>query len=101
MIQMQIHNLVNEISHVQKLAKLSYTQYEIAQAVYDRESTRYAEGKIDLNFLIQALNQVDSAQAKIIAYFVQEQQLLLELNRMTDKLVVKMDSSEFLEKIKF
>ncbi|MBN2650758.1 MAG: TolC family protein [Spirochaetales bacterium] len=101
LLEAQIRNLVNDIKNIRQLTELSYTQYEIAQAVYQRESTRYSDGKIDLNFLIQALNQVDSAQAKIVAYYVQEKQLLLELHRLADLLVVKMDNQKFLEEILF
>ncbi|MBN1585929.1 MAG: TolC family protein [Candidatus Omnitrophica bacterium] len=83
----QIRNLRLEIDRERELAAIANEKIALSRSVLEDESENYTYGKVTLNDYIQAVNGLDTNRFNLVLHQVRLQELILEWQRLTDRLV--------------
>jgi len=86
-LQVNLKNLYLQIQREKKLIDISLQKIKLADAILKDESENYSFGKVSLNDYINAVNTADENHFSHTAHSVQLNKLLVEWQRLTDKLV--------------
>lgn len=84
-----LKNLYLQIQREQKLIRISQEKIKLADAILKDETENYSYGKVSLNDYITAVNTADENRFSNTAHSVQLYKLLVEWQRLTDRLVDK------------
>ena len=86
-LRTNLMNLYSQIQREQKLVRISEDKIKLAEAILKDEAENYSFGKVSLNDYIDAVNNADANRFSYTAHSVELNILLVEWQRLTDKLV--------------
>ena len=93
-LETDLKNLYAQILSERELIEIARKKIDLSAAVAADERRNYLLGKITLNDLIQAVNDLDRNRISLVAHRVQLNRLMVEWLRLSDRLISKKDIAQ-------